>query len=160
MRVCTLLLLSLVVCLSLSVVLITAEGADHRHRRATLPPATPDSLQPSADGIIRIPLHHRVPSVEQRKRVSAYRQSIRPNPVLFPLRDVRTQEEYETYLEKVKRGVYPALALKDNPILPQKDYGDVEYVGQIAIGTPSVTFSGLPSVHSADHTEWRWPVTA
>ena len=32
-------------------------------------------------------------------------------------------------------------AAATTPCMPQKDYGDIEYVGQVAIGTPLVNFS-------------------
>ena len=121
-----------------------------RHRRSAFPSpvdaAQPDiptvHLSPSTDGTIRIPLTHRTPSVAERQRATALRASVVPNPLLAPLSDVRTEADVAQYRARVARGELPDLSLVgDNPILPQKDYGDVEYVGGVTIGTPPVPFS-------------------
>ena len=134
--------LALVACL----LLIGAVAGDSpllRHLRTRLPShhshiARPPPLQTerSADGLIRVPLQHRTPTLAQRQRASFRRASAEPNPSLAPLADIKDEAQLEAFLSS------PAFAaLRDDPILPQKDYGDVEYVGSVTIGTPPVTFS-------------------
>ena len=129
------LVLAFVVC----VFFLTA-GADplpfRRVRHSTLLPPVP------SDEVFRIPLNHRTPSLAARQRASASRASHLPNPHLAPLADIQTEADVERYLNQVRSGEAPPLEyLGDNPILPQKDYGDVEYVGSVTIGTPPVEFS-------------------
>ena len=88
------------------------------------------------DGTIRIPLTHRTPTAAQRARASARRAAVQPNPLLAPFAHIKTERELNAHLRSHSAALY-----RDNPILPQKDYGDVEYVGSVAIGTPLVNFS-------------------
>ena len=102
-------------------------------------PVVSQPISPSAaqgDGTIRIPLEHRTPTTAQRARASARRAAVQPNPLLAPFGHIKTERQLEHHLRS-----HPAQLYRDNPILPQKDYGDVEYVGQVAIGTPLVNFS-------------------
>ena len=133
------LLLSVLVLVSLCASLSEGGLAEHRHRAAVSQPRAVPAR--GSNRTIRVPLQHRIPTAEQRRRATAYRQSIKPNPALAPLGDVKTQAQLDAYLQGVKSGAYPPIR-SDNPILPQKDYGDVEYVGQVAIGSPPTTFSG------------------
>ena len=99
-------------------------------------PTTPTPFTPTTDGTIRIPLTHRTPTAAQRAAASQRRASTTPNPLLAPFADIKTEAQLEEFLR-----VHPAAQYRDNPILPQKDYGDVEYVGGVSIGTPAVNFS-------------------
>ena len=89
-----------------------------------------------SDGTIRIPLSHRTPTAAQRACASARRAEFQPSPLLAPLAHIKTARQLEHYLR-----THPESLYRDNPVLPQKDYGDIEYVGEIAIGTPLVNFS-------------------
>ena len=95
-----------------------------------------DTTTVSSGGTLRIPLTHRTPTVAQRARASARRAAVEPNPLLAPFAHIKTERQLQHFL-----ATHPAELYRDNPILPQKDYGDIEYVGEVSIGTPAVNFS-------------------
>ena len=136
----TLLFLALVACI---VLLPSVDAVLPFLRRARHGlPFPPTTTNKPSDGLLRIPLQHRIPTHAQRQAASASRASHQPNPVLGPLASIRTEADLKRYEALAKRGVVPpTTSYRDNPILPQKDYGDVEYVGSVQIGTPAQPFT-------------------
>lgn len=149
-------LMAVVACLLLLAV-VDASPLAFRRTRHTFPLPSLHANR-HTDGTLRIPLQHTTPTAAERRAASLARASHVPNPALAALAELRTEEDVDRYIQQIRTGAAPAI----NPILPQKDYGDIEYVGSVQIGTPPVDFSVIfdtgssnlwvPSVRCTDCT--------
>jgi len=120
----------------------------HSHRQSITPAHTS-----THERTIRIPIHHRDVSYQARLKASHQRASHIPDPRMRPLSNIHTQQQLNDYLMKVSKGVYELPTIgrgQGNPIIPEKDYGDVEYVGTVNIGTPPVLFTVIYDTGSSN----------
>jgi len=94
-------------------------------------------------GVIKIPLNHRIPSAEDRKAGQTSRQIPTYAPGHNPdeVRSLKTTDDILNYMR-----------VKGNPIIPVKNYYDVEYYGPVTIGTsrPNQTFGVIYDTGSAN----------
>jgi len=93
------------------------------------------------DGTIRIPLRHRPVTLHDHILGSQSRSQTQPNQLLRPLSHIQTQDDLNDYINKVNKGIYTLPTSPDAlPVLPEKDYYDIEYDGMVSVGTPAVNF--------------------
>lgn len=93
----------------------------------------------SKDGVIRVPLHHRMPTLQQREIARSKRANLKhDSPFLQSLSKSMNAAKSEEDLLKLLPAIEQSIGAY--PIIPQDDYDDIEYVGTVEIGTPPVLF--------------------
>lgn len=136
----------LVLALVLVATLTLTEAA--RHKRFPKHQSTKQSasslINPSTaqDGVIRVPLSHRMPTLKDRQAARSKRDNLKYDPafesVYQSISEVKSEEDLMKLLPSIKKAMdQSAYQL---PIVPEADYDDIEYVGTVEIGTPPVLF--------------------